>query len=54
MNEKQQLRKQMLAYRENLEKRAMKRASAHVCRQLVQLSEYIASREDPFLYGDSK
>jgi 5-formyltetrahydrofolate cyclo-ligase len=45
MNEKQQLRKQMLTYRENLEKRVVKRASAHVCRQLVQLSEYIEAEK---------
>lgn len=40
MNQKQQLRKEMLAYREQLPKEQIQSASAQVCRQLVELPQY--------------
>lgn len=40
MNEKQRLRKQMLAYRERLSREQIKIASARICCQLVRLPEY--------------
>ena len=40
MNPKDQLRKQMLSYRERLPKKVVEEASAKVCDQLVQLREY--------------